>query len=65
MSKIERSVEQKFPDSLYKSSVLSYRIRFTVYTNEQESDTKLSQIEYESGTFDSGKVFGDFVSEKI
>ena len=42
-----------------------YPIRFGVYTNEHESDTKLLQIDYESGTFESGKVCGDFVSEKI
>ena len=32
---------QKIPVISYKSGVFSCRIRFTVYTNEYESDSKL------------------------
>jgi hypothetical protein len=42
-----------------------YRIRFAVCTNEHESSTKWSQRESKSGTFESGKVCGNFVFEKI
>ena len=40
-------------------------VRFDVYTNEHESDTKLSHIDYQSGTFGSVKVCENFVFEKI
>ena len=50
-------------DSL-SSVMFSYRIRFTVYIREHESDAKLLQI-YESGSFEPGNVCGNFVTEKI
>ena len=37
-----------------------FRISFNIYTKEHESDTKLSQIDYESR-----KVCRIFVSEKV
>lgn len=40
----------------------SYRIHFTVYTTDHESDKK---NKHKSRTFQSGKVWGNFVSEKI
>ena len=36
-----------------------------VYTKEHESDTKLSQIDYESGTFESENVCGSLYSRKF
>ena len=44
-----------------------YRISFAiyVYTNEHELETKLSQVQYESGTVESWNVFGKVVSEKV
>ena len=50
---------QMIPDSSLIRNVL------TVYTKEYESDKKLSQIDYESGTFESGNVCRIFVSQKV
>ena len=46
-----------------KFTANSKKIVYKIY--ELESGTKLSQIEYESGTFEAAKVCGNFVSEKM
>ena len=38
------------------------QLRLHVYTNEHEPETKLSKNEYESGTFESGRVCGTLYS---
>ena len=60
-----RSDQNKSFRIRYNPGCFSYRIRFTVYADEHESGTKLSQIEYESETFEFGNVCGKLVSEKI
>ena len=48
-----------------KSSVFSYQIRFTAYTNEHQFDRKFSQIEHKPGAFESGKFVGILYPRKF
>ena len=52
-------------DSGFVANPECFDIGFVLRTKEQESDTTSSPIDYESETFESGKVCRIFVSEKV